>query len=154
MMRADLEPKAPHGEGLIAPHGSLPALASPTRAAELKELACHYPSWELNERQLCDLELLLNGGFAPLTGFLGRRDYESVVGRMRLSDGTLWPIPVTLDVGAEVATQLDAGAPGARDAEGALLATLRSSRCGSRTWLSRRASSTAPKAEAIPASPT
>jgi sulfate adenylyltransferase len=110
---------------LIPPHGSLPALASATRAAELKALACRCPSWDLNERQLCDLELLLNGGFAPLAGFLGRRDYESVVERMRLSDGTLWPIPVTLDVSAEVAARLGAGETLAlRDGEGALLAAL------------------------------
>ena len=96
-----------------------------THAAELKALAGRCPSWDLSERQLCDLELLLNGGFAPLSGFLGRRDYDSVVERMRLSDGTLWPIPVTLDVSAEVAAGLGAGASLAlRGADGVLLAVL------------------------------
>jgi sulfate adenylyltransferase len=79
--------------------------------------------WDLTGRQLCDLELLLNGAFAPLTGFLGRADYESVLARMRLSDGTLWPMPVMLDVTREFAADL---APGTRialrDAEGLLLA--------------------------------
>lgn len=52
----------------------------------------------LSDRQLCDLELLLNGGFAPLTGFLGEDDYGTVVSSMRFCDGRLWPVPVTLDV--------------------------------------------------------
>jgi len=47
-------------------------------------------------RQTCDLELILNGGFAPLAGFMGRRDYESVCARMRLADGSIFPIPVVL----------------------------------------------------------
>ncbi|KAI8812680.1 sulfate adenylyltransferase [Cladochytrium replicatum] len=52
----------------------------------------------LNERQLCDLELIVSGGFSPLEGFLGQADYESVVKDMRLADGTLWSMPITLDV--------------------------------------------------------
>jgi len=125
MTPANSQLQDPPEDGLISPHGAVPALASPTRAAELKALAGHYPSWDLNERQLCDLELILNGGFAPLSGFLGRQDYDSVVEHMRLADGTLWPIPVTLDVTAAVAEQLGAGASLAlRDAEGVLLAVL------------------------------
>jgi sulfate adenylyltransferase len=64
---------------------------------------------DLQPRQLCDLELLLSGGFSPLRGFLGRADYESVCARMRLADGTLWPIPVTLDVTEEMAAKLAPG---------------------------------------------
>lgn len=56
------------------------------------------PRWELSPRQRCDLELIVTGAFAPLTGFLGRADYESVCHRMRLADGALWPVPVTLDL--------------------------------------------------------
>ena len=52
----------------------------------------------LTQRQLCDLECILNGTFAPLTGFLDQADYNSVCNNMRLADGTLWPIPITLDV--------------------------------------------------------
>jgi ATP sulfurylase len=55
----------------------------------------------LTERQLHDLELIVNGGFAPLTGFLNQEDYESVVENSRLADGTLWPIPIVLDVASE-----------------------------------------------------
>jgi sulfate adenylyltransferase len=85
----------------------------------------HALSWDLTERQLCDLELLLNGGFAPLTGFLNRLDYESVCRSMRLQDGTLWPIPVVLDISEETARQLHPGSLLAlRDPEGVVLAVL------------------------------
>jgi sulfate adenylyltransferase len=84
-----------------------------------------WPSWELRPRQLCDLELLCNGGFAPLTGFMTRPDYESVCATMRLGDGTLWPIPIVLDVDPDFAHRLSPGTKIAlRDAEGLLLAAL------------------------------
>jgi sulfate adenylyltransferase len=67
------------------------------------------PSWNLTPRQLCDIELILNGGFAPLTGFLNEGDYERVLDGMRLENGALWPIPVTLDVSAEFAASLEPG---------------------------------------------
>ncbi|CCE61548.1 hypothetical protein TPHA_0A04730 [Tetrapisispora phaffii CBS 4417] len=54
--------------------------------------------WNLTERQLCDIELILNGGFSPLTGFLNETDYKSVVVKSRLANGLLWTIPITLDV--------------------------------------------------------
>ena len=56
----------------------------------LKKEAFAYPSWTLMERQICDLELLLNGGFSPLKGFLNKADYDSVLGNMRLENGALW----------------------------------------------------------------
>ncbi|ORX49867.1 sulfate adenylyltransferase [Hesseltinella vesiculosa] len=56
------------------------------------------PSLVLTDRQLCDLELILNGGFSPLEGFLNEKDYTGVVEDMRLSSGLLWPMPITLDV--------------------------------------------------------
>src|SRR5436305_15325832 len=56
------------------------------------------PSIQLSERSRCDLELLATGGFSPLDRFLGRADYERVVAEMRLADGTLFPIPITLPV--------------------------------------------------------
>ncbi|KAH8551254.1 sulfate adenylyltransferase [Umbelopsis sp. PMI_123] len=59
------------------------------------------PSLELTDRQLCDLELILNGGFSPLEGFLNQKDYDSVVENMRLADGVLWSIPINLDVSQE-----------------------------------------------------
>ena len=60
-------------------------------------------SWVLSNRQICDLEMILNGGFAPLEGFLNKGDYENVLKNMRLKNGTLWPIPVTLDISEKFA---------------------------------------------------
>ena len=71
-------------------------------ANEEKKAAANYVSWDLTPRQTCDLELLLNGGFSPLKGFLNEEDYDSVVENMRLKDGSLWPIPITLDVSKAV----------------------------------------------------
>lgn len=56
------------------------------------------PKLVLSQRQVCDLEMLMNGGFSPLEGFLGQEDYESVVVHCRLKNGTLWPIPIVLAV--------------------------------------------------------
>ena len=63
-----------------------------------KSESTRYPEVVLNERQLCDLELLLNGGFAPLKGFLREADYNSVVKKMRLSTGELWAMPIVLTI--------------------------------------------------------
>ena len=94
-------------------------------AEKLKREAGDLPSWDLTERQTCDLELLMNGGFHPLTGFLRREDYDSVVERMRLADGTLWPMPVTLDVSEAFAEGIEPGQDIAlRDQEGVILAIL------------------------------
>jgi sulfate adenylyltransferase len=93
--------------------------------AELKAASRDWPSWDLTPRQLCDLELLLSGGFSPLRGFMGRADYASVCAEMRLADGTLWPIPIVLDVPEEVAATLEPGGMLAlRDPEGMMIAAL------------------------------
>ncbi|MBL3552500.1 bifunctional sulfate adenylyltransferase/adenylylsulfate kinase [Rhodovulum sulfidophilum] len=94
-------------------------------AQKLKVEAGDLPSWDLTPRQICDLELLMNGGFNPLKGFLDEADYDSVVERMRLEDGTLWPMPVTLDVSTEFADKIEIGQDIAlRDQEGVILATM------------------------------
>lgn len=94
-------------------------------AAKLKLEAGDLPSWDLTPRQVCDLELLMNGGFNPLKGFLGRADYDGVVERMRLADGTLWPMPITLDVSQAFADRIEPGQDIAlRDQEGVVLAIL------------------------------
>ncbi len=94
-------------------------------AQKLKLEAAELPSWDLTQRQICDLELLMNGGFNPLKGFLGQKDYESVVENMRLADGTLWPIPVTLDISEDFAAGIEPGQDIAlRDSEGVILAIM------------------------------
>ncbi len=87
-------------EHLIAPHGGelIELIVPAERASELQEASRDWPSWDLTARQVCDLELLMNGGFSPLGGFMTSAEYSSVCERMRLADGTLWPIPITLDV--------------------------------------------------------
>ena len=98
---------------------------SPDSAQKLKVEAGTLPSWDLTPRQICDLELLMNGGFSPLKGFMGQADYDSVVENMRLSDGTLWPMPITLDVSGKFAEGLEPGQDIAlRDQEGVILAIL------------------------------
>src|SRR3954464_13326905 len=88
------------GQGLNTPYGGslVDLVADEARAAEMRATSKDFASLTLDERGLCDLELLATGGFSPLEGFLGRADYERVVGEMRLADGTLWPLPITLPV--------------------------------------------------------
>ena len=107
-------------------HAPIPELyVSYDSAQKLKVEAAELPSWDLTPRQICDLELLMNGGFNPLKGFLGQEDYDSVVENMRLADGSLWPMPITLDVSEGFAETIEAGKDIAlRDQEGVILAIL------------------------------
>lgn len=102
-----------------------PLLVDTDRAEALKIESIDLPSLTLSQRQLCDLELLMNGGFTPLKGFMTEAEYRSVIEDMRLADGSLWPIPVTLDIPDQLAAKL---APGERialrDNEGFMLAVL------------------------------
>lgn len=87
-------------------------------------------SLTLNQRQICDLELLLNGGFSPLDGFMNKADYDNVLASMRLANGAIWPIPVTLDIDQQIADTLQLGSEIAlHDAEGLLLATMQVQDC-------------------------
>jgi sulfate adenylyltransferase len=95
-----------------------------------KDKAQNCLSWSLNRRQLFDTELLLNGAFSPLRGFLTQRDYDSVLSSMRLAEGTLWPMPINLDVSADFAKSITLGDNIAlRDAEGVLIANMTVSDC-------------------------
>ena len=95
------------------------------RAAVLKEIALNLPDITLSDRQLCDLELLATGAFSPLDGFMTRSDYESVLDRMRLQSGLLWPMPVCLSVSDTKARTLEVGqSVTLRDSEGFLLAII------------------------------
>ncbi|MCM3872646.1 MAG: bifunctional sulfate adenylyltransferase/adenylylsulfate kinase, partial [Pyrinomonadaceae bacterium] len=94
---------------LIAPYGDrLVDLRLPAEiGGELRHYAASLPYTQLSERALCDLELLATGGFSPLETFLGREDYECVLAEMRLADGTLFPIPLTLTISKESSIKLD-----------------------------------------------
>ncbi|MFM7594400.1 MAG: adenylyl-sulfate kinase [Isosphaeraceae bacterium] len=110
---------------LISPYGgSLKnLLVSESRANEIKASAGGYASQTLDKKILCDLELLAQGGFSPLTTFMGKQDFERVQSDMRLADGTFWPLPVALPVDASVGVQV--GQPLAlRDVYGNLLALM------------------------------
>ena len=107
-------------------HAPIPELyVSYDSALKLKVEAGDLPSWDLTARQLCDLELLMNGGFNPLKGFLSEEDYNGVVKEMRLADGSLWPMPINLDISDAFAETVEAGQDIAlRDPEGVILAIL------------------------------
>ena len=82
--------------------------------------------WTLSDRQVCDLELILLGGFNPIKSFLSRDDYESVIENMRLSDGKLWPLPITLDVDDGFVEKIEIGLKiTLKDKEGFSLASLK-----------------------------
>jgi len=113
---------------LVAPHGGklINLILNREQAADTKAESRDFPSWDLTPRQICDLEMLLNGGFSPLTGFMNKADYESVCQDMRLSNGILWPMPITLDVSEAFAKNLKPGSTkvALRDAEGVMIAIL------------------------------
>jgi len=112
---------------LIKPHGGalVNLLVDSDRVAEIRELSREWSSIDLGQRQLCDLELLLNGGLSPLEGYMGSADFDAVCSEMRLSDDTFWPLPLTLDIDEATADGLTTGEPVAlRDAEGVMLAAL------------------------------
>jgi sulfate adenylyltransferase len=83
---------------LISPYGGklVNLVATGAEREELLARASKLPSIKISMRNLCDLELLATGGFSPLNTFMGKADYERVLHEMRLADGTLWPLPITL----------------------------------------------------------
>ncbi len=103
--------------------GSL--LLSAEEAASWLTRSRNWPSHRLSEVELCDLGLLLNGAFSPLTGFLDREDTQSVLSEMRLEDGRLWPMPINLELDEKTASAAEAaGFLALRDVEGTVLAVL------------------------------
>ncbi len=112
---------------ITEPHGGelVDLFLPPEECTQRKAESTNWPSWDLTPRQVCDLELLMNGGFSPLRGFMNRAQYEAVRDTVHLPDGTLWPIPVVLDVPEETASALEEGTMLAlRDPEGVMLAAL------------------------------
>jgi sulfate adenylyltransferase len=88
---------------ILSPYGGklVDLLVPQVEKEEWLDKANQYPSHQLTDRSLHDLELLAVGGFSPLTTFMGEDDYHRVLTEMRLSDGTLFPIPITLTIGKE-----------------------------------------------------
>ncbi len=83
------------------------------------------PKITLSSKQACDLEMIAIGAFSPLTGFCNKADFESICKDMRLADGTVWPIPITLAVSDEVKENLQEGKEAALYHEdGTFLATI------------------------------
>ncbi|MBI5666674.1 MAG: bifunctional sulfate adenylyltransferase/adenylylsulfate kinase [Chloroflexi bacterium] len=110
---------------LISPYGGrlIDLLVEPAALDERRAYASRLPSLQLSQRALCDLELLATGGFSPLDRFMSQADYRRVVADMRLADGTLFPIPVTLPVDLTPDVQLDRDIA-LRDGKNNLLAIL------------------------------
>ncbi|MCG6138264.1 MAG: sulfate adenylyltransferase [Nostoc sp. LLA-1] len=95
----------------IAPHGGqlVNRIATPEQKAEFLSKADFLPRVQLDERAVSDLEMIAIGGFSPLTGFMNQADYNRVVKEMRLANGLVWSIPITLSVTEEVASPLQEG---------------------------------------------
>lgn len=110
---------------LITPYGGrlVDLLVPAEEREELRAAATHLPSIQISERAVCDLELLATGGFSPLDGFMGQKDYERVLGEMRLANGAIFPIPITLPVDAQAPVKLDSDIA-LRNAKNELLAIL------------------------------
>lgn len=112
---------------LIAPYGGklVDLLVPAEDVDEVKAYASHLPSLQLSERARCDLELLAVGGFSPLDRFMGQADYQSVLDEMRLADGHIFPMPITLPVDDKEVALLEVGKDVAlRDAKNNLLAVM------------------------------
>jgi sulfate adenylyltransferase len=112
---------------LIAPHGGSLRINQATEAeqVELQQRVLRLPQITVGSRQLADLEMLAIGAYSPLSGFLTRTDYLSVVNELHLSNGLPWTIPITLAVTSEQAANLKEGSQVALvDAEGVLQAVL------------------------------
>lgn len=111
----------------IAPHGGtlVNRFVPQDKQSEVRAKAASLPQIALNERQISDLELIAIGAVSPLTGFMGKADYDSVVHEMHLANGLPWSIPVTLAITPEQAETLKSGSEVALTGEdGTVLALL------------------------------
>ena len=93
---------------IIQPHGGklCNSFIQKENLNDIKNEILRLRSWSLTDRQLCDVELILNGGFSPLVGFMNQDDYDSVCEKTRLQNNHLWPIPITLDITSELADNI------------------------------------------------
>jgi sulfate adenylyltransferase len=112
---------------LVEPHGGtlINRFASAEDARRIQERAPKLTALTLDARELADLELLAIGAVSPLTGFVGSKDYASILSTLRLADGTVWPVPLTLAVTDAQRATVRAGAEVAlRDERGRLWGVL------------------------------
>ena len=112
---------------IIKPHGGKLCSHIPDKGYlnKIKNDILQLKSWTLTDRQLCDIELILNGGFSPLDGFMNQDDYNSVCEKTRLDNNLLWPIPITLDINNTLADKLETNEKiTLRDKEGFAIALL------------------------------
>ncbi|MBL1217234.1 MAG: sulfate adenylyltransferase [Planctomycetes bacterium] len=95
-------------QGLISAHGGtlVNRVVSSTEAQTIRDEAANLPRIDLTPKQSCDLELIANGGYSPLTGFMGKDDFESVCKHMKLTSGDVWAIPVLLSVSSDNAPKV------------------------------------------------
>jgi sulfate adenylyltransferase len=99
--QSDVEMVTPYGGRLVD------LLVPPERQEEVKRYASTLPSLQLSDRSVCDLELLVTGGFSPLDRFMGAEDHQRVLDEMRLANGFIFPMPITLPVEARDDLHLD-----------------------------------------------
>ena len=110
----------PHGETLVSFHLSADELS------EYSELSNNISSLTLSLKQQCDLEMIANGAFSPLSTFNNQKDYEEILLKNKLSNGLVWPIPIVLDVPDQFLKSLDKNEYiSLRNTEGFLLAILK-----------------------------
>ncbi len=112
---------------LIAPHGGklVNRIVEGAAADKLQQEAKSLPQIALSPREACDVEMIAIGAFSPLTGFMGKADFEGVCKNMRLANGTVWPIPVTLCPADDVTAKINVGQKIAlNDAKGRLLGVM------------------------------
>lgn len=102
-MSYHLDGISPHSEQLVN------RIAKPEQRQVFLSKADFLPRVQLDERAVSDLEMIAIGGFSPLTGFMNQEDYNRVVSEMRLANGVVWAIPVTLCVEEEIAAPLKEG---------------------------------------------
>ncbi|HEX3721938.1 MAG TPA: bifunctional sulfate adenylyltransferase/adenylylsulfate kinase [Nitrolancea sp.] len=109
----------------ISPYGGqlVNLLVSPERQEEMKRYASTLPSLQLSDRSVCDLELLVTGGFSPLDRFMGADDHQRVLDEMRLANGFIFPMPITLPVDPRDDLHLD-GDVALRNAKNEILAVM------------------------------
>src|SRR5262245_27538057 len=148
---------------LVEPHGGslVDRFVASSQIQEIQSRAAKLPRLTLDAREIADLELLATGAVSPLTGFLGSKDYRSVLEHMRLANGTVWPLHLTLAVTPETKATLKIGEDAALyDEKGRLWGLIRVSEIFERNpleeakWVYRTDSAEHPGVAYLQARPT